>query len=169
MVVVALAVGVWVVVRPRSAPTYAAFREMRSQELPGSFGLTMAPVPGSFQPAISPARAVRIASQGQTAPGPVYVVLAEVSPAYLAVGSTVPGPAWIVIVRNLCFAGEKGELVSQTRQPAAQQKRCSMNNLWAQVIDASTGARVSVGHGFDASGGRWVPATGSSASSASSV
>ncbi len=164
VVVVALAAGVWVVVRPRSTPTYAAFRETRNQELPGSFGLTMAPVPGSFQPAISPARAVRIASQGQTAPGPVYVVLAEVSPAYLAVGSTVPGPAWIVIVRNLCFAGEKGELVSQTRQPAAQQKRCSMNNLWAQVIDASTGARVSVGHGFDASGGTWIPATtGSSA------
>ena len=164
VVVVALAAGVWVVVRPRSTPTYAEFRETRSQELPGSFGLTMAPVSGSFQPAISPSQAVRIASQGQTAPGPVYVVLAEVSPAYLAVGSTAPGPAWIVIVRNLCFAGEKGELVSQTRRPASQQKRCSMNNLWAQVIDASTGARVSVGHGFDASSGAWVPATtGSSA------
>ena len=153
----ALVLGAWLVLRPRPASTYAAFRETTHQEIPGSFGLTMDPAPGGFDPAISPAQAERIASQGQKAPGPVYLVLADVSPVYL--GGTTSGPAWLVIVRNLCFAGEKGELVSQTRRPANKVNRCSMNNLWVQVIDPMTGRRVSVGHGFDTSGGAWRPAT----------
>jgi succinate dehydrogenase/fumarate reductase flavoprotein subunit len=53
-------------------------RQSRVQEVPGTFGLILRPPPNGFDPAISPAQAVGIASQGRKAPGPVYVTLASV-------------------------------------------------------------------------------------------
>lgn len=156
VVAVVVVVGVGVAARLRPSPTFGSFRLARTQEVPGTFGLVVRPPSARFDPSITPAQAERIASQGQAAPGPVYLVLADVPVAYFN-GST-GGPAWLVIVRNLCFASEKGDLVSQTRRPPGEVTRCTLNNLWVQVIDAATGKRVSVVRGYDISG-TWRPAT----------
>ncbi len=155
VVAVVAVVGVGVAARLRRSPTFGSFRLVRTQEVPGTFGLVVRPPSARFDPSISPAQAERIASQGQAAPGPVYLVLADVPAAYIG---SAEAPAWLVIVRNLCFASEKGDLVSQTRRPPGKVTRCTLNNLWVQVIDAATGKRVSVVRGYDISG-TWRPAT----------
>ena len=144
--------------RPPRPPAYAALRQSRIEDVPGSFGLTMKPPPGGFDPAISPGQALQIASQGREAPGPVFLTLASV-PGFFT-GSSDDSPQWLIIVRNLCYPAEKGELVSSSRRPPQNQgSKCSMRNLWIQIVNPTSGDRTAVVSAYDPTAA-WVPATG---------
>ena len=156
--VVGAAEAVWHVTRPDGAQSYASMRQSRVQDVPGTFGLTLRPPPTDFDPAISPAQAMGIASQGRKAPGPVYIVLASVPGFYT--GATVDLPMWLIVVRNLCYPSQKGELVSSSRRaPKDRVSNCSPHNLWIQILNPRTGVRLSVVSGFDPTT-TWAPATG---------
>jgi hypothetical protein len=160
LIAILLASGVVIVFRHRSAdPPYANLRQATEEEVPGTFGLLLKPPPPGFDPAISPVRAQEIASQGRKAPGPVFFVLASVSGFYT--GASTETPQWLVIVRNLCYPGEKGELVSGSRH-LGQTRNCSMSNLWIQLVDPTTGDRTSVLRGYDPTA-TWLPDTGAAA------
>jgi hypothetical protein len=152
---IASAVG-WSLTRPAVEPAFAQLRQSVSEEVPGSFGLILKPPPPAFDPAISPSEAQQVASQGRTAPGPVLLTLASVSGFYT--GASSDTPQWLVIVRNLCYPGEKGELVSGSRH-LGDNKNCSMNNLWIQFVDPTTGDRIAVLRAYDLTAA-WLPTTG---------
>ncbi|MDP9329494.1 MAG: hypothetical protein M3P11_02445 [Actinomycetota bacterium] len=155
LVLIAAAVG-WSLTRPGVKPAFAQLRQSEEQEVPGSFGLILKPPPSAFEPAISPSEAQQVASQGRTAPGPVLMTLASVGGFYT--GASSDTPQWLVIVRNLCYPGEKGELVSGSRH-LGDNKNCSMNNLWIQFVDPTTGDRVAVLRAYDPTA-TWLPTTG---------
>ena len=140
------------------SPTFPTLRQAQVQEIPGTFGLVLRPPPAGFSPKISPAQALQIASQGQKAPGPVFLTLASVPGMYTA--QTADSPVWVIIVRNLCYPSQKGELVSSSRRnPKNRVSNCSMRNLWIQVENPTTGKRVSVVSGFDSTA-NWEPSLG---------
>jgi hypothetical protein len=144
---------------PAPAPTFPTLRQLRVEEVPGTFGLVLQPPPAGFDPKVSPVQALQIASQGQTAPGPVFLTLASVPGMYT--GQTIDMPMWVIIVRNLCYPSQKGELVSSSRRkPKNRLSNCSMRNLWIQVENPTTGVRVSVVAGFDPTA-NWQPSLGS--------
>jgi hypothetical protein len=143
---------------PPAAPAFPTLRQVRVEEVPGTFGLVLRPPPSSFDPKVSPAQALQIASQGQKAPGPVFLTLASVPGMYT--GQTSDAPMWVIIVRNLCYPSQKGELVSSSRRkPQNRVSNCSMRNLWIQVEDPTTGKRISVVAGFDPTA-TWQPTLG---------
>jgi len=136
--------------------TFPTLRQSRVEEVPGTFGLVLRPPPSGFNPNVSPAQALQIASQGQKAPGPVFLTLASVPGMYT--GQTQDAPMWVIIVRNLCYPSQKGELVSSSRRkPQNRVSNCSMRNLWIQVENPTTGKRISVVAGFDPTA-TWQPA-----------
>ena len=142
--------------QPAPAPTFPTLRQARVEEVPGTFGLVLRPPPAGFNPQVSPVQALQIASQGQKAPGPVFLTLASVPGMYT--GQTIDTPMWVIIVRNLCYPSQKGELVSSSRrEPQNRVSNCSMRNLWIQVEDPITGKRVSMVAGFDPTA-NWQPA-----------
>jgi hypothetical protein len=144
--------------KPAPAPTFPTLRQAQVEEVPGTFGLVLRPPPSSFNPNISPVQALQIASQGQKAPGPVFLTLASVPGMYT--GQAIDTPMWVIIVRNLCYPSQKGELVSSSRRkPQNRVSNCSMRNLWIQVEDPTTGKRVSVVAGFDPTA-NWQPTLG---------
>jgi hypothetical protein len=141
------------------SPSFPTLRQSRVEEVPGTFGLVLKPPPPGFDPIVSPVQALQIASQGQTAPGPVFLTLASVPGMYT--GQTTDTPMWVIIVRNLCYPSQKGELVSSSRRnPKNRVSNCSMRNLWVQVENPTTGKRISVVSGFDPTAS-WQPTLGS--------
>jgi hypothetical protein len=155
LILISAAVG-WTITRPGVEPAFAQFRQSTPEEVPGSFGLILKPPPSEFDPAISPSEAQQVASQGRKAPGPVLLTLASVGGFYT--GSSFDTPQWLIIVRNLCYPGQKGELVSGSRH-LRQNDHCSMNNLWIQLVDPTTGDRIAVLRAYDPTAA-WLPATG---------
>ncbi len=147
---------IWSLTRPSVEPAFAQLRQSSEEEVPGSFGLILKPPPSGFDPAISPSEAQQVASQGRPAPGPVFLTLASVGGFYT--GQRADSPQWLIMVRNLCYPGEKGELVSGSRH-LGDTKNCSMNNLWIQIVDPTTGDRVAVLRAYDTTAA-WLPATG---------
>jgi hypothetical protein len=156
----ALLVVVWLMACSGSPTPYAAYRQTSAQEVPGTWGLTLAP-PGDGEIRISPERAVKIAMWGGTPPGAVLESLATVPSSWVSTdGHRGADPtAWVVVIRNLCFASQKGELVSSSRRDPRNVERCDEHDLWATVIDPRTGTTLSSTSGYDLSG-RWAPAVG---------
>src|ERR1700693_2933882 len=143
---------------PTPSPMFPTLRQSRVEDVPGTFGLVLKPPPVGFDPKVSPVQALQIASQGQTAPGPVFLTLASVPGMYT--GQTADTPMWVIIVRNLCYPSQKGELVSSSRRnPQNRVSNCSMRNLWVQVENPTTGKRISVVSGFDPTAA-WQPSLG---------
>ena len=139
---------------------YPAMRQTREQEVPGTFGFRLRP-PGDAEVEVSPERAVGIAMRGGEAPGKALVSLATVDGAFVARADRPAGDvtAWVVAIRNLCFASQKGDLVSSSRRDPEDVERCGDANLWITVVDPSTGETLSAVSGYDA-GLTWEPATG---------
>jgi hypothetical protein len=148
-------IGLWVGVThgAASAETYASLRQARSETVPGTFGFVLSPPPAEFSPSVSPTQALHAAvPAGQTPPGAVMWTLADVPPLY------ADGPSWVFVFRNLCFVSNKGDIVSPARSPGGPPV-CTPDNLYVEVVDASTGKVVSSETGYDASSA-WTPAIG---------
>ena len=144
---------------PVVSASFPTLRQTQVEEVPGTFGLVLRPPPVGFNPRVAPAEALQIASQGQKAPGPVFLTLASVPGMYT--GRTTDSPMWVIIVRNLCYPSQKGELVSSSRRkPKNRVSNCSMRNLWVQVEDPNSGRRISVVSGYDPTA-IWQPSLGS--------
>ena len=136
-------------------PSFAASRQAVEEEVPGSWGLVLKPPPGDLDPAISPRRARELALRID-APDEVLATLALVPGAF--VGARAETPAWVVMARNLCFAQSKGDLVSSARRDPEDVERCSVRNLWVEIVDPMTGESLGSLGAYDTTG-RWAPAT----------
>jgi hypothetical protein len=148
-------IGLWVGVTHGSAPAeaYASLRQARSETVPGTFGFVLSPPPQEFSPSVSPSQALRAAvPAGQTPPGAVMWTLANVPSLY------ADGPAWVFFFRDLCFVSNKGDIVAPSRS-AGSPPACSVDNLYVEVVDASSGKVVSSETGYDTSS-TWAPAIG---------
>lgn len=148
------AAAVLVVASCSEPPSYGGLRQSAEEEVPGSWGLVLKPPPGDLEPAIGPRRAVRIALR-MRAPGEVLETLALVPGSF--VGADADVPAWVVLVRNLCFAQNKGDVVSSSRRDPEDVERCNERNLWVEMIDPSTGESLASLGAYDESGS-WEPA-----------
>ena len=148
-------IGLWVGVTHQGAPAdpYASLRQATAQTVPGTFGFVLSPPPAEFSPSVSPVEALHAAvPAGQTPPGAVMWTLADVPSLY------ADGPAWVFVFRNLCFLSNKGDIVSPSRS-AGGPAVCTSDNLYVEVVDASTGEVVSSETGYDTSSA-WAPAIG---------
>lgn len=132
----------------RTPDPYAAYRQARTEDVPGTFDWQLHP-PGDFTPAISPDTAFEKVFQAGRRPE-VLVVLARV-------GTTTDGsvwpPAWVFVSPDMCFATAKGDLVS----PGRSGNGCEDENLYVQGVDAATGETLGGFSAFDTPEG-WLPA-----------
>ena len=155
VVVVVVAAGgiAWFVLR---SPAYASLRLAHTQELPGTFGASVEPASRWFDPSITPARALAIV-EGQAVPERATEVLAGVPPETLRRSTGPTTPAWIILTKGLCFASNKGDLVSSSRRDPSTVPRCSDRNMWVVMVDATTGRMIGSLGAYDATGS-WSPA-----------
>ena len=132
----------------RPPDPYAAYRQTRIEDVPGTFDWQLMPA-DDFEPSVTPHDAFRGVFEAGRRPD-VLVVLARV-------GNTLDGsvwdPAWVFITPDMCFATEKGDLVS----PGRSGDGCEDENLYVQGVDASTGETLGGFSAFDTVEG-WVPA-----------
>jgi hypothetical protein len=153
VVVVAAAGTAWFVLRPAA---YASLRLARSQELPGTFGASVDPLSRWFDPSVTPARALAIV-KGQAVPARAKEVLAAVPPATLRAAGGPSTPAWVILTPGLCFASNKGDLVSSSRRDPSSVSRCSDRNMWVVMVNAESGKMIGSMSAYDATGS-WSPA-----------
>lgn len=160
IVAVSVAAGIWIVTSP---PADAEFRQLHAQIVPGTWEIELLPLPVDYQPGIPLQRALQIGA-GRTPRTDIMASLALLSNrvSYLVGGRTVtypPTPAWVLVVRGLCYASDKGELVSSARRGANYTpRRCTPNNLSLLALDAGTGKFLLSAEGYDPTL-TWVPAT----------
>ncbi len=153
---VVAAAALWVGL-PRGAPLYAAWRQARPQEVPGTLGVVLEPMPPGLDPSVTPRQAYRAVVRTKP-PGGVMETLALVSSPYSRSADGVP--AWVVIGRGVCDASSKGDVVSAGRSdPGAQGLPCTNHNLLMAVVDARTRKVLAVYRGYDPTGA-WEPAAG---------
>jgi len=153
VVVVTGGSAAWFLLR---SPAYASMRVIRSQELPGTFGASVDPLSRWFDPSITPARALSIV-QGQAVPARAETMLAAVPPATLRATAGPSTPAWVIVTRGLCFASNKGDLVSSSRRNPSSVSRCSDRNMWVVMVNAESGRTIGSMSAYDATGS-WSPA-----------
>ena len=152
--VVAVSTGLaWFAVRP---PAYASLRLARSQELPGTFGASVDPRSRWFDPSITPSHALEIV-EGQAVPDRAKEILGAVPPATLRAAGGRSTPAWVILTPGLCFASNKGDLVSSSRRNPSSVSRCSERNMWVVMVDAESGRMLGSMSAYDATGS-WSPA-----------
>lgn len=118
---------------------FGAYRQMRAEEIPGAFDWALEPVDPTFRPSVAPDVAYGSVYDAGAHPR-ALAVLGRVR--YLYDGTLGP-PAWVFVTPHMCFATEKGDLVS----PGRTGDGCEQANLYVQGVDATTG--VSLG-GFPA-------------------
>ena len=138
------------------APAYAAMRVTRTQEIPGTLGASIDPPPQGFDPAVSPQKAYEVAG-GQAVRARATEMLAAIPPATLRSTGGDAKPAWVLVTRSLCFASNKGDLVSSSRRDPSTVTRCTDNNLWVVMVDARTGKLMASLGAYDTTGS-WSPA-----------
>src|SRR5512137_1928350 len=86
---------------------YGAFRETRTQEIPGTWGLMLSPPAEGYNPKLSPAYVLdRFAAD--TPREDIMLTLAELSSkiTYVVDGTPHPvesEPAWVFMSRGICF------------------------------------------------------------------
>jgi hypothetical protein len=148
-------VAAWFLLRP---PAYASLRIARSEELPGTFGASVDPLSRWFDPAVTPSRALAIV-EGQAVPERAKEMLAAVPPATLRATSGPSTPAWVIVTPGLCFASNKGDLVSSSRRDPSSVSRCSDRNMWVVMVNAESGRMIASMSAYDATGS-WSPALG---------
>lgn len=150
--------GVWLS-RDRGTPSFASLRQARTEEVPGTFGVTLTPPPAGFDPVVSPRQVYRTFVR-RPPPGGVMETLAIVSSPYASSADEVP--AWVLIGRGVCDATSKGDVVSPGRSdPSGEGMSCPKESLLMGVIDATTGRLLGAYRGYDLSG-TWAPAQGPS-------
>jgi hypothetical protein len=132
----------------RTHDPYAPYRQTRVETVPGTLEWQLRPV-DDFTPAIAPEAAFAKIFQAGRRPD-VLVVLARVG---TTTTDSVWPPAWIFVSPDMCFATEKGDLVS----PGRSGNGCEDENLYVQGVDASTGEPLGGFSAFDTPDG-WVPA-----------
>lgn len=141
----ALAIGC----RAPAPDPYAAYRQTRVEEVPGSFDWQLVPVDPDFRATIAPEVAYeRVYAAGERPD--VIVVLAQV---YNAVDDGSGPPAWVFVTPHTCFATAKGDLVS----PGRTGDGCVDENLYVQGVDATTGEALGGFSAYEHPVG-WLPA-----------
>lgn len=159
VVAAAIWMGAWIIDTP---PVYAEYRQTRTQIIPGTWEIVLQPLPAAYEPKISLERALQIGA-GRTPRDQIMKSLAIVSSnvAYVVDGKETrfgPTPSWVLVARGLCYASDKGELVSSSRRGANYTpRRCTLNNVAVLALDADTGEYVLSGEGYDPSAA-WRPA-----------
>ena len=117
--------------RAHPADPYAAYRQTRVEEVPGSFDWQLVPVDPDFRATISPGAAYeRIFAAGRRPD-----VIAILTRVYNAVNDSSGPPAWVFVTPHTCFATAKGDLVS----PGRSGDGCVDENLYVQGVDATNG------------------------------
>jgi hypothetical protein len=147
--VAALAIAAWILASGGARDPYAAFHQVRSQAIPGTFGYTLEPAEGA--PRISPDRAYE-RLMGAGAERDVALTYAVVR---IDGSGSALGPAWVYLTHDLCYFTAKGDLVSPGR--SGQGDGCTPDNILVQVVDATTGRFVAAFTAYDV-GGEWRPA-----------
>jgi len=134
-----------------SAPPdpYAAYRQATVEVVPGTFDWQLHPVDPDFRPTIAPQDAYAKVFEAGDRPD-ATAVLALVGN---ALEDTVGPPAWVFITPHMCFATEKGDLVS----PGRSGDGCTDQNLYVQGVDATTGETLGGFSAFDPPT-HWQPA-----------
>jgi hypothetical protein len=148
-----------------ATPGYSAYEEYRqveSQEIPGTWGSRLEPLPEDYDPKLSPEEVLdRYAADSPR--GAIILDLARYRDTLTYVIDHTPSPpadtpAWVFLTRGLCFNSEKGALVASARRPDSYgAQRCSLANISVLAVDADTGALISTARGFDESL-EWSPA-----------
>lgn len=141
---------------------YSAYRESKTEEIPGTWGLMLSPPDEGWNPTLSPAQVLdRFAAD--TPRGSIMLTLANVSSSLTYVDRGTPSPvvsepAWVFMSRGVCFSSEKGALVASARRPDSYNaQRCSLKNISVMAVDADDGSFITTERGYDASL-EWMPA-----------
>lgn len=146
-------------------PGYAAYeeyRQVRTQEIPGTWGTHLEPLPDDYDPDLSP-REVLDRFARDSPRGAIVLDLARYRDTLTYVIDHTPSPpadapAWVFMTRGLCFNSEKGALVASARRPDSYDgQRCSLANISILAVDADTGDLIATARGFDDSL-EWVAA-----------
>ena len=143
-------------------PRYSDFRETKTEQIPGTWGLIMAPPEEGWNPGLSPSQVLDRFATDETR-GDIMLTLAQVSSNLTYVDDGTPHPvasepAWVFLTRGVCFSSEKGALVASARRPESYNaQRCSLKNISVLAVDADTGAYITTERGFDPSL-EWAPA-----------
>jgi hypothetical protein len=133
---------------------YAAYRQVKTQEIPGTWGTRLEPLPANYDPKLSPSEVLdRFA--GDTPRGAIVLDLAQYHEglSYVVDRTVIPAkdaPAWVFLTRGVCFNSEKGALVASARRPDSYNpQRCSLANISILAIDADTGKLLATARGYD--------------------
>lgn len=155
-VVAAAAVGIRLAV-DEGGSTYPGLRQTRAQEIPGTLGWVLEPPPDGFDPALTPARALRLGGDANADRTEITMSLASVRDR-LRGGPSI-GTAWVVVNRSICVRTAKGELVSDARGDDPNDLGCTDKNLWVVAVGADDGRPMMSESAFDPTG-TWAPLTG---------
>ena len=110
---------------------YSAYRQTRTEDVPGAFDWQVQPVAADFRAVITPNEAYAEVYGAGRQPD-ATALLAQV---HETVGGTTGPPAWVFVTPRTCFATAKGDLVS----PGRSGDGCDEQNLYVQGVDATTG------------------------------
>jgi hypothetical protein len=145
---VALATAALLIGCDRTPDPYAAYRQTKVEDVPGTFDWQLQPV-GDFAPTVDPQTAYAKIFEAGVRPM-TMVVLAQV---HNTDTDTTGPPAWVFITPDMCFATAKGDLVS----PGRSGDGCTDENLYVQGVDATNGEVLGGFPAFDTPEG-WTPA-----------
>lgn len=137
--------------------TYTDLRQSRAQGIPGTLGWVLEPPPDGYDPALTPARALRLGGDANVDRSGVALTLASVRDR-LAGGPGL-GTAWVVVNRRICVRSAKGDVVADARGNDPNDLGCTDNNLWVVAVGADDGRVLMSEPAFDPTGA-WRPATG---------
>src|SRR3954467_7883334 len=118
-----------------SAPDpYAAYRQARTEDVPGTLDWQIGPVPPDYRASIGPTDAYdQLFDAGSRRRA--YAILAPVTnPTH----HTARPPAWVFVPPRTCYATAKGDLVS----PGRTGNGFKSHHLYVQRVNATTGARL---------------------------
>lgn len=133
---------------------YEAYRQTASQEIPGTWGTHLDPLPDDYDPKLTPSQVLDRFARN-TPRGAIILDLADVrqSVVYVVGGTPQPalgGPAWVFLTRGVCFNSEKGALVASSRRPDNYPvQRCSLANISVLAVNADTGKLILTARGYD--------------------
>jgi hypothetical protein len=133
---------------------FAPFRQSSQQEIPGTWGTRLEPLPSRYDPKLTPAEVLdRFAAD--TPRDMIVLDLARYRDTlgYVIDQTPLPptdSPAWVLLTRGACFNSEKGALVASSRRPDSYNPtRCSLANISILAINADTGALLATARGYD--------------------
>src|SRR3954462_393772 len=112
---------------------YAAYRQARTEDVPGTLDWQIGPVPPDYRASIGPTDAYdELFDAGSRRRA--YAILAQVTNTS---DHTVGPPAWVFVTPRTCYATAKGDLVSPRPRPT-QRRRATSSHPAARAMAAPT-------------------------------